>query len=88
MKTVKFHKTECGVEVLLNVLHGDTLSEKYLERDTYNTDFFEILLFKKAKGSLVLNQQKILLKTTPLFLFHLFKKGNGRWRKKDWILQF
>jgi hypothetical protein len=70
MKTVKFHKTECGVEVLLNVLHGDTLSEKYLERDTYNTDFFEI-------------SRKSLLRTTPLYLFLLFKKGNGRWRKKD-----
>lgn len=43
METVKFHKTECGVKVLLNVLHGDILSKRYLDRDTYNT---ELLCFK------------------------------------------
>ena len=75
MKTVKFHKTECGVEMLLNVLHGDTLSEKYLERDTYNTDFFEILLFKTAKGSLILNQQKITIAdNTIIFISHFQKR--------------
>lgn len=74
MKTVKFHKTECGVEMLLNVLHGDTLSEKYLERDTYNTDFFEILLFKTAKGSLILNQQKITIADNTIIFISPFQK--------------
>lgn len=74
MKTVKFHKTECGVEMLLNVLHGDTLSQKYLERDTYNTDFFEIILFKTAKGSLVLNQQKITIADNTIIFISPFQK--------------
>lgn len=74
MKTVKFHKTECGVEVLLNVLHGDMLSERYLERDTYNTDFFEILLFKSAKGSLILNQQKINITDNTIVFISPFQK--------------
>jgi len=74
MKTVKFHKTECGVEMLLNVLHGDTLSQKYLERDTYNTDFFEILLFKTAKGSLILNQQKITITDNTVIFISPFQK--------------
>lgn len=74
MKTVKFHKTECGVEMLLNVLHGDMLSEKYLERDTYNTDFFEILLFKTAKGSLILNQQKITIADNTIIFISPFQK--------------
>ena len=74
MKTVKFHKTECGVEMLLNVLHGDTLSQKYLERDTYNTDFFEILLFKAAKGSLILNQQKITITDNTVIFISPFQK--------------
>lgn len=80
MKTVKFHKTECGVEVLLNVLHGDTLSEKYLERDTYNTDFFEILLFKKAKGSLVLNQERINIANNTIVFISPFQK-------RQWTLE-
>lgn len=80
MKTVKFHKTECGVEVLLNVLHGDSLSEKYLERDTYNTDFFEILLFKTAKGSLILNQQKINITDNTIIFISPFQK-------RQWTLE-
>ncbi|MFC4479017.1 AraC family transcriptional regulator [Flavobacterium chungangensis] len=80
MKTVKFHKSECGVEVLLNVLHGDALSERYLERDTYNTDFFEILLFKIAKGTLILNQQKInITDNTAVFI--------SPFQKRKWVLE-
>ena len=74
MKTVKFHKSECGVEMLLNVLHQDVLSETYLERDSYNTDFFEILLFKKAKGSLILNQQKINISDNTIVFISPFQK--------------
>lgn len=80
MKTIKFHKTECGVEVLLNVLHGDMLSEKYLERDTYNTDFFEILLFKTAKGTLILNQQKINITDNTIIFISPFQK-------RQWFLE-
>ncbi|MFH6950031.1 AraC family transcriptional regulator [Flavobacterium sp. FlaQc-51] len=80
MKTVKFHKTECGVEVLLNLLHGDILIERYLERDTYNTDFFEILLFKTAKGTLILNQQKINITDNTIVFISPFQK-------RQWTLE-
>lgn len=80
MKTVKFHKTECGVEVLLNVLYGDVLNERYLERDTYNTDFFEILLFKTAKGTLILNQQKIDITDNTIIFISPFQK-------RQWALE-
>ena len=83
MKTVKFHKTECGVEVLLNVLHGDMLSERYLERDTYNTDFFEILLFKTAKGTLILNQQKINITDNTIIFISPFQKRQWALEKEE-----
>lgn len=79
MKTIKFHKTGCGVEMLLNVLHADALSEKYLERDTCNTNFFEILLFKTAKGTLILNQQKINISDNTIIFISPFQK-------RQWIL--
>ncbi|MCD0470337.1 helix-turn-helix domain-containing protein [Flavobacterium sp. JAS] len=82
MKTVKFHKTECGVEVLLNVLHGDMLSERYLERDTYNADFFEILLFKTAKGSLILNQNKIDITDNTIIFISPFQKRQWNLEKE------
>jgi len=59
LKTIKFHKTECGVDFLLNVLSEKDVDYTY--RDTFNTDYFEVLFFKKAKGTLILNQQKIEL---------------------------
>lgn len=80
MKTVKFHKSECGVEMLINVLHGDLLSERYLERNTFNTDFFEILLFKSAKGTLILNQQKINITDNTVIFISPFQK-------RQWILE-
>ena len=80
MKTVKFHKSECGVEMLLNVLHQDALSESYLKQDIYNTDFFEILLFKKAKGSLILNQQKITISDNTVVFISPFQK-------RQWALE-
>lgn len=86
METVKFHKTECGVEVLLNVLHGDKLSEKYLERHTYNTDFFEILIFKTAQGSLILNQQKITISDHTIVFISPFQKR--RWMLEKEGLDF
>ncbi|MBS7233838.1 helix-turn-helix domain-containing protein [Flavobacterium psychroterrae] len=82
MKTVKFHKSECGVEMLLNVLHGDALSERYLERDSYNTDFFEILLFKTAKGSLILNQQKINISDNTIVFISPFQKRQWNLEKE------
>lgn len=82
MKTVKFHKSECGVEMLLNVLHRDALSETYLERDSYNTDFFEILLFKKAKGSLILNQQKITISDNTIVFISPFQKRKWKLDKE------
>lgn len=80
MKTVKFHKSECGVEMLLNVLHNDMLSQRYLERDTFNTDFFEILLFRTAKGTLILNQQRINITDNTVIFISPFQK-------RQWILE-
>lgn len=57
LKTIKFHKTECGVDFLLNVLTEKDVD--YTDRGTFNTDYFEVLFFKKAKGTLILNQQEI-----------------------------
>lgn len=55
-KTIQFHRTECGVHVLLNVLYGQQVKQRYLERGLYNTDFFEILFFTKGKGRLLVNR--------------------------------
>ncbi|WP_242920228.1 helix-turn-helix domain-containing protein [Pontibacter liquoris] len=74
MRTIKFDKTRCGVEVLLRVGLGKELKEAYLDTEVYNTDYFEILLFRKAKGHLVLNQRKISLSDNIIIFISPFQK--------------
>lgn len=47
MKTIKFHKTECGVDFLLNVLTEKDID--YTDTGTFDTDYFEILFLKKQR---------------------------------------
>lgn len=74
MKTIKFHKTECGVDFLLNVLTEKEVD--YNHTGTFNTDYFEILFFKKVEGTLILNQQKIELKDGSIIFISPFQKRN------------
>ncbi|WP_324679039.1 AraC family transcriptional regulator [Hymenobacter sp. GOD-10R] len=74
MKTVKFHKAECGVEVLLQVGLGHLFPESYLNTEAYNTDFFEILLFKKGRGTVILNQQTIRITDNTIVFISPFQK--------------
>ncbi|WP_430611674.1 helix-turn-helix domain-containing protein [Flavobacterium sp. JP2137] len=74
MKVLKFNKTECGVDFLLNVLNTDEVIQNYLSRDTYNTDFFEIIFFKKGNGHLILNHQKIEINDNSIVFISSFQK--------------
>ncbi|WGQ09709.1 AraC family transcriptional regulator [Pedobacter gandavensis] len=86
MKTIKFHKSDCGVDVLLNVLIGQDVKESYLNTDTYNTDFFEIVIFKKVEGTLILNQQKISLTDNSIVFISPFQKR--KWKLESDNLDF
>lgn len=61
METFKFHKTDCGVEFILNVLHMKSADGRYLKDVPYNTDFFEVVFLKKARGKLILNHRHVEL---------------------------
>jgi len=74
MKTKKFHKTECGVEFLLNVLSFDEVAENYFSNEVINTDFFEIFFFKKGNGSLILNHEKIRITDNSIVFISPFQK--------------
>ncbi|ALL06965.1 AraC family transcriptional regulator [Pedobacter sp. PACM 27299] len=86
MKTIKFHKSDCGVDVLLNVLIGQDVKESYLNTDIYNTDFFEIVIFKKVEGTLILNQQKISLTDNSIVFISPFQKR--KWKLEADNLDF
>ncbi|MFW0716687.1 AraC family transcriptional regulator [Pedobacter sp. N23S346] len=72
MKTIKFHKGECGVDFLLNVLTEKDID--YRQNTTFNTDYFEILFFKKAEGFVFLNEKKITVSNNSLVFISPYQK--------------
>jgi len=81
LKTIKFHKTECGVDFLLNVLTEKEID--YSDRGTFNTDYFEVLFFKKAEGTLILNQQEIELRDGSVIFISPFQNRNWKLNPND-----
>lgn len=59
MKHIKFNKTICGVDFLLNVLEFDSDRSSGLFSEVQSTDFFQIIFIKEARGKLLLNQREI-----------------------------
>lgn len=74
MKTLKFHKTECGVDFLLNVLLPEDVGTTYLTKEIFDTDFFEIVFFKKGSGHVILNHQKIAINDNTIIFISPFQK--------------
>ncbi len=83
MKTIKFHKTECGVDFLLNVLPSEEVKENYLTNETFNTDFFEIIFFKSANGSVTINQQNYPIKSNSTVFISPFQKRKWNLLEKN-----
>ncbi|MBG6234404.1 AraC family transcriptional activator of pobA [Pedobacter sp. CAN_A7] len=62
------------------------LTEKdidYTDRSTFNTDYFEVLFFKKAQGTLILNQQEIELKDGSVIFISPFQNRNWKLESID-----
>jgi AraC family transcriptional activator of pobA len=80
LKTIKFHKRECGVEFLLNVLPGEQVKKRYIEGGFHNTDYFEMVFFKKATGFFTINQQRIEVTDNSLVFI-------SAWQERRWQLE-
>lgn len=74
MRILKFHKTECGVDFLLNVLPSKEVQNNYRNSEIYNTDYFEIIVFKKGQGTILLNQQKITISNNTIIFISPFQQ--------------
>lgn len=83
MDTLKFHKTDCGVDFLLNVLRFEDVKSTYISRELFNTDFFEILFFKKGKGTLILNHQEINITDNSIVFISPFQKRQWKIEPQD-----
>ncbi|MEJ2881470.1 AraC family transcriptional regulator [Pedobacter sp. GR22-6] len=83
METIKFNKTECGVDFLLNVLPSDEIGETYLNHKLFNTDYFEIVFFKNGSGQLTLNYQKINVEDNSIIFISPFQKRQWKLDAED-----
>lgn len=83
MRTIKFHKTECGVDFLLNVLTYKEIGDNYFIDETFNTDFFEIIFFKSGSGSIMLNHQHIPIEKSTVVFISPFQKRKWNLNKKN-----
>lgn len=72
MKTINFHKTECGVDFFINILNQDTIN--YLQTDVHNTDYFEVVFFSKAEGKVYINDQTIDIQNNSIIFISAFQK--------------
>lgn len=61
MEFIKFDKTVCGVNLLLNAIDFQSDCPFELNDKTISTDYFQIYFLKKANGYLKLNDDKIEL---------------------------
>lgn len=83
MRTQKFHKTECGVDFLINVLPSGEFKETYLKKETYDTDYLEIVFFKKGSGYLILNHHKVAISDNSIIFISPFQKREWNLNPED-----
>ncbi|EKF55549.1 AraC family transcriptional regulator [Galbibacter marinus] len=83
VETYRFHKTDCGVDFLLNVVHLENTHGTYLKDIPFNTDFFEVVFFKKGSGRLILNHQQIDLKDNSVVFISPYQKRQWHFDKES-----
>ena len=86
MKTIKFNKTECGVDFLINVIKGVDVESSYLSSFVHNADYFEILVFKKGNGQLLLDSKLINIQNNSILFISPFQKK--QWKVEISSLDF
>ncbi|WP_053404458.1 AraC family transcriptional regulator [Persicobacter sp. CCB-QB2] len=76
MKHIKFNKTICGVDFLLNVLELRQNTNSLILGEWQSADFFQIVFVEKGKGKLQLDEQNITLENHMV----LFISENQKYR--------
>ncbi|WP_161888363.1 AraC family transcriptional regulator [Pontibacter russatus] len=74
LKTIKFNKTECGVDFLINAINGADVASEYLLSSVHNADYFEVLVFKRGNGQLLLDDKRIDIEDNTILFVSPFQK--------------
>ena len=73
MRTIHFHKTKCGVDLFINLGTFKEFVGDFFTDEIHNTDFFEIIFFKKAKGQLKVGTENIQLQNNSVVFISPFE---------------
>ncbi len=71
---LKYSKTACGVDFLLNTAESSEKRGWFDNSRRYKTDFYEFFFFRKAKGNLFLNGKAIELHDNMLLIISPFQQ--------------
>ncbi|MCL3780664.1 AraC family transcriptional regulator [Prolixibacteraceae bacterium JC049] len=74
MKHIKFSKTLCGVDFLLNVIDLDSSTVSSLSEELHTADFFQVVFVKNGSGAVVLDGQKIDLRANRVLFISQHQK--------------
>ena len=88
MKHIKFNKTICGVDFLLNVLDFQSSDANILQQEVQSTDFFQIVFIEHAQGSLMLNDKEIELVNNSVVFISEHQKHQWKLLNKDFKARF
>jgi AraC family transcriptional activator of pobA len=86
LKTIKFNKTECGVDFLINVINGAEIASEYLLSSVHNADYFEVLIFKNGNGCLFLDDKRIIIEDNTILFVSPFQRK--KWDVELSLLDF
>ena len=74
MRTFHFEKEKYGFELLMDLHKFETNPHVFFEVSPHTTDFFEILIFEKAKGHIELNRHRLNIGETSMFFISPYQK--------------
>jgi len=74
MEHIKFNKTLCGVDFLLNVINVDASNHESFSTGLQTADFFQIVFVNRGEGRLLLNDQLIELKDNQVLFISQYQK--------------
>ncbi|MFT6842438.1 MAG: AraC family transcriptional activator of pobA [Psychroserpens sp.] len=74
MRTFHFKKEKHGFELQMDLHRFETNPNIFFEDSPHTTDFFEILIFEKAKGHIDINGHYIDIKENSLFFISPYQK--------------
>lgn len=83
MHTIHFHKSACGVDLLMNVGTFNDFVGDFFTDEVHNTDFFEIIFFRRGKGTLILDTRTIELCDNLLVFISPYEKRQWKVNPED-----